>query len=797
MSPRGRRLAAALTVFAALLFAGRWLAVFLADRWWAETVSPAAVIVLTRRALLGLSLDAIGILVATLWFGANARALGRTVTGIPARERGGSPLFRGILQGPEARGGLALGALLFGVLIGSGLSEWTDTVMLAWQGVSFGLADPALGLDAGVYVSLLPIWLRVQAFATVLVLTALGFAGFGSIVTGAVRIGRGRLAITDAARRHLGLLLGTLALVIGASQVLQPYELAAGVPFQVATGVAQLHRSVSMVLVGISLAVAMLSFAWAIRPVHSVVAGAWVALSAALVGSNYLLPDDAPDPADAAATGRRMQFESVAFGLSPGPADSTTPPSPSLWDATVVGRLAQADTLRGPLASRVIMPAGGQVRAAWVVVVPNGSDSLVVRAIADDTVGVGGRLLDRSWGGVTADTGAGGLARLSALAVRPGAPSVATGSGGGVRLGGSPRRLLLAWALQAGRLLSADEGAAGWYLSPSDRLRHLVPGAVWGAPRAWVREGRLQWVLDGYATADAFPLSRRLIWQGRNVAYARAGLLGVIDAQAGTAELFLRPGADPLSQAWARASAGLVRDTAELPPEIRALLGYPEELLTLQAQLLAQDAAPGAGDSTAMLAVTVHGRPVPGPVPGSAMVVVVNQQRGVVHSMVTGRRAGEADRLTIHRPDSASTLEAPDVLLRRWQRFPFWQQLRDSITATGAVLEPGAVRYAVAPIGFIAWQPAFAVRPDGGTRLVMVAVAQGQRLGMGRTFEAAWQNLRAESAGTLRLGPDGAVLEEARRWVRSADSALRKGDLPGFGRAFGALRDLLEGAPPK
>ena len=304
MSPRGRRLAAALTVFAALLFAGRWLAVFLADRWWAETVSPAAVIVLTRRALLGISLDAIGILVATLWFGANARALGRTVTGIPARERGGSPLFRGILQGPEARGGLALGALLFGVLIGSGLSEWTDPVMLAWQGVSFGLADPALGLDAGVYVSLLPIWLRVQAFATVLVLTALGFAGFGSIVTGAVRIGRGRLAITDAARRHLGLLLGTLALVIGASQVLQPYELAAGVPFQVATGVAQLHRSVSMVLVGISLAVAMLSFAWAIRPVHSVVAGAWVALSAALVGSNYLLPDDAPDPADAAATGR-------------------------------------------------------------------------------------------------------------------------------------------------------------------------------------------------------------------------------------------------------------------------------------------------------------------------------------------------------------------------------------------------------------------------------------------------------------------------------------------------------------
>ena len=796
MSPRGRRLAAALTVVAALLFAGRWLSLFLADRWWAETVSPAAVIVLTRRALLGLALDTIGLLGSALWFGANARAFGRTVTAIPALERSGSPVLRGILQGPEARGWLALGSLLLGVLIGSGLSEWTDTVMLARHGVTFGLADPAFGLDAGVYVSLLPLLIRLQALATVLVLTALGLTGFGSIVTGAVRIGRGRLAITAGARQHLGLLLGLLALVIGASQVLQPYQLAAGVPVEVAAGIAQLNRSVSMVLVGISLAVAMLSFIWAVRPVHSVVAGAWVALSATMVGSNYLLPDDAPHPADAAATRQRRLFESVAFALSPGPADSMSPLDASLWDATVVGRLARADTLVMPRASRSTMPAGPLFRAAWIVVVPGGPDSLVVRAIADDSAGAGGRLLEQRWGGASADTGAGGLARLSALAVRPGAPSVVTGSGGGVRLGGFARRLALAWALQAGRLVSADAGAAGWYLTPSERLRHLVPAAIWGAPRVWMRDGRLQWVLDGYATVDAFPLARRLTWQGRTVAYARAGLLGVIDAQTGTTELFLRPGADPLSRAWARASAGLVRETADLPPEARTLLGYPEELLTLQAQLLASDPASGS-DSTTMLVATAGGRPVPGPLPGSFMLAVVDPQRGVIQAMVTGSRVGEADRLMVHRPDSASALEAPDVLLRRWQRFPFWQQLRDSITATGAVLEPGAVRYALTPEGFIAWQPAYAVRPDGGTRLMVVSVAHGQRLGMGRTFEAAWRNLRAESGGQVRLAADAAVLDEARRWVRAADSALRSGDLSAFGRAFGALRELLEGTPPK
>jgi hypothetical protein len=304
-------------------------------------------------------------------------------------------------------------------------------------------------------------------------------------------------------------------------------------------------------------------------------------------------------------------------------------------------------------------------------------------------------------------------------------------------------------------------------------------------------------VLDGYATADAFPLSRRLIWQGRNVAYARAGLVGIIDAQAGTAELFLRPGADPLSRAWAHASAGLVRETTDLPPEARALLGYPEELLALQAQLLASDSAPAIGDSSAMLVATVGGRPVPGPLPGSFMVAVVDQRRGAVHALFTGSRAGDTDRLMVHRPDSAAALEAPDVLLRRWQRFPFWQQLRDSITATGAILESGTVRYAVTAEGLSAWQPGFAVRPDGGTRLTTVAVARGQRLGMGRTLEEAWRNLRAESGGPVRRGADAAILDEARRWARAADSALRKGDLPAFGRAFGALRELLEGTPPK
>jgi hypothetical protein len=41
--------------------------------------------------------------------------------------------------------------------------------------------------------------------------------------------------------------------------------------------------------------------------------------------------------------------------------------------------------------------------------------------------------------------------------------------------------------------------------------------------------------------------------------------------------------------------------------------------------------------------------------------------------------------------------------------------------------------------------------------------------------------------------PGGPIIE-ARRWVRVADSALRSGDLEGFGRAFESLKSVLDAA---
>lgn len=798
MSPRARRVAAALILIAGALFAGRWLTTFLVDRWWAAAVSPAATLYLTRRALVGLGLDLAAVAIAVAWLVLHARLTFRAAAAVPDRTSGGNPRFRALLRDLDAPAWTVAGAVILGLLIGSGASRWTDAAMLAWHGVGFGQLDPVLGLETGFFVAWLPLWLRLHLFATILVLTVVGLAALAYLLSGALRITR-RPAITDQARRHLGFLLALLAIVLGVSQILSPYELAAGLPQPVAAGVAQLHRSVAFVLVGVCLAAAALSVIWALRPLHSVIAGAWLLLSAALVGAHYLLPGDPPASDDPEATAGRGRMEALAFGPVAESAPLPDLPGFSWWDADAVGRVLDG-TFPAARPERGWLGSMERQAAVWIIATRAG-DSTRFYAVADDTVGVGGTPLWRPLDGGDLLAEPAPVVALGTLEVRPDARPVEVGEGPGVRAGGLGRRVAMAWALQSGRLLGQRPDARiGWYLTPASRLHQVVPFAVWGTPRLWQDgNGRLHWVVDGYATAEAFPLVRRRLWRGRDVAYARAGFVGVVDAREGRVHVFLRPDADPVSQAWGRVTQGLIQDAARLPAGLPGLLGYPAELLPLQADLLATERARRTtGDSTAYLPVTDSGRPFAGQGPGRWQVPVVNQPASRLEFLLEGRRTGGADRLALLGPDSLAAPEAPDLLARRWQRYPFAQQLRDSVLASGGTWEPGAVRYLAMPgTGVIAYQPVHGLTPEGLPRMVLVGVAVGERMGVGRTMDDALQNLRGVTMGLLRPGDDATILDEARRWAREADSALRRGDLAAFGRAFAALRTLLESDPPQ
>jgi hypothetical protein len=133
------------------------------------------------------------------------------------------------------------------------------------------------------------------------------------------------------------------------------------------------------------------------------------------------------------------------------------------------------------------------------------------------------------------------------------------------------------------------------------------------------------------------------------------------------------------------------------------------------------------------------------------------------------------------------------MLEETWNRFPSYQRLADSVRASmGRVdtLAPGALVIWRGGETLGAYRARFAPRSGGGLSLVWVSVAHGRRVGAGRTLDAAWDNLLGGSAPLPPVLPS-ATLDEARRWVHIADSAMRAGDWAGFGRAFDALRQVL------
>ncbi|HEX6670135.1 MAG TPA: UPF0182 family protein, partial [Gemmatimonadales bacterium] len=228
MNRRGRRLIAAIAGVVTVLFAGRWAAGLLTDRWWAAQISPAAVGFVTDWHVLRLTLDLAGFLLAAAWFIGHLLVVYRAVGSVQVRRHVANLEFREALT-PGILLAVAVGAgALLGLLVGTGGAERWQQVALAWQGVTYGMTDPLLNKDAGLYVAQLPVWRLAHGFALLLVVLALGIVFALYALMGAVRWMEGRPAINDHARSHLGWLLTALALCLVWGYVLEPYELVAG-----------------------------------------------------------------------------------------------------------------------------------------------------------------------------------------------------------------------------------------------------------------------------------------------------------------------------------------------------------------------------------------------------------------------------------------------------------------------------------------------------------------------------------------------------------------------------------------
>lgn len=807
MSPRGRRITLLLAVVVGVLFAGRWLSSFLSDLWWSRAVSaPAATLVLQWH-LRRLALEGLGVLIASAWCISNLAVFGRVIRSLEVPRRIGNLEIREALSSGDIQRLLVVLGLVAGVLVGQGLSAATPTVVLAFSGVVYGTTDPILGQDLGVYVAQLPLWRLAHLEAVLLICLAIGGMAMLYTLAGGIQWEQGRPALADVARRHLGVLLALLALVLAWGYLLEPYEMVAGLNGAGADGLYRLHRQVSLVLFGVALAAALLTMAWAWRPRPPLALAGWVVLACASLIGHFLLP--------ALASGRtdrdplsdtvRRQLDGLAYGLG-AVHDSLLPVTKGdptswpigIWDSAAVLRAVGGESSPVAGLGRGLVPVAGQVRPAWLAVrLPRGLPAELV-AIADDRTSALGGPVSYAASDTFAYPRAVARLTLSPTASYPGAPAVVTDTGApGPVAGGLGRRLFMAWGLQAGSLLAPlpPGTRVASRLDPVERVSAIAPFIEWGEAHPRLVGGELAWVVPGSLIAPSFPLSTRLTWRGLRIGGLRTDFLALVTAEGAQTRLFLRHSADPLAETWARLSAGVIEPASAIPAELARDLDYPREQLRVQARVL-ERAHWHHGQVVGQVDTLPDEIPVPEQLwrangGREAVVAFTQPSDGRVATLLEGVVADGWDRLSLYSFDSAAALDPRVQLEQRWGRSLPLVDLRDSVRQGGGTWRTGSVRYFRVGGALGASRATYAISPNGELALIWFDVALDRRTGGGRTLTEALRSLLGQPPQGVAVLTLPVQLDEARRWYALADSALRQGDFATFGRAFEALRRIL------
>lgn len=811
MSPRGRRLAILLAAVVILLFAGRWFSHFLTDLWWARAISPAAAEFAWQWRLLRLSLELTGIAVAGAWFVGHLLIFSRAVSGVAITRRVGGLEIQQALNSRNLVLILAALGLLAGVAAGHGLSESAGAAVLAFIGVVYGVNDPVLGHDLGLYVAQLPLWRILQDQALLLVMWAIAGITLLYTLIGALRWENGRLTGAEPARRHLGILLAALAICLAWGCLLEPYEMVAGVNDAGADGLYSLHRTTSSFLAGIALATAILSAIWAWRARRRLALAAWMVFALAWVTGHLLLPPilSGKGSEDAISARTRRQLDGLAYGLlsaddtvaHPASSDATLLPA-GVWDSAAVVHAAAGDSTRVLGIGRGYVPVSGSARPAWLIVRRTEHNPPELTAIADDRTSPLGGPLSYAPADTFAYPRAVVRQTLGPTALYPSAPPFAIDTlAPGPLVGGWNRRLLLAWALQAGRLLAPLPGGerVAWRLDPAERLRALVPFVDWDQPEPRLLRGELVWVANGYLSSATFPLSTRLNWHGRRIGALRSACVGVIAANGGEPHVYLRPAADPLAETWALVSEGLLEPASAIPADLVHDLDYPGEELRVQSRVMERA-------HWEMGRMVSHSDTMPEEMPVPELVwrggegrlrtsAVARQGDGRVTRLIEGSIEDGWERLRLWRVDSSQALAGRQELEGRWARSVPLGDLRDSVRLSGGQWRTASPRYFRAGGTLGASRATYAESPNGEMSLLWLDLAIGDKIGGGRTPTEALRSVLGQPAPNVLVLTPPAQLELARRWYAIADSALKRGDFATFGRAFEALRRLLE-VPP-
>ena len=163
---------------------------------------------------------------------------------------------------------------------------------------------------------------------------------------------------------------------------------------------------------------------------------------------------------------------------------------------------------------------------------------------------------------------------------------------GGIVLGGLLRRLIIAFDRgDLAKLPFSDDVGPGSRLlmrrNVRERVSSLAPFLTFDADPYIVigDDGRLSWIMDGFTLSDNYPYSRHYSLDGNLINYMRNSVKAVVDAYDGTTTFYVFDAGDPIIDAWRSVFPSLFKDAAQMPPDLRKHVRYPEMLLSVQAEV--------------------------------------------------------------------------------------------------------------------------------------------------------------------------------------------------------------------
>jgi uncharacterized membrane protein (UPF0182 family) len=351
---------------------------------------------------------------------------------------------------------------------------------------------------------------------------------------------------------------------------------------------------------------------------------------------------------------------------------------------------------------------------------------------------------------------------------------------GGIGIGGSLRRLALAWELGDLTKLSfsddvTSESRVLMRRNIMARVKTIAPFLIYDDDPYIVvdSQGKLSWIIDAFTSTEHYPYSHHYQVQGKNINYLRNSVKITVDAYNGDVNFYVFDEADELLKTYQNMFPTLFQPAGKMPADLREHIRFPETLLKTQGEAfgLYHTTNPKIffqrEDVWTLASLIVQGQNnnQPQPLqPYFALTQLPNSQDGLefvkivtftpagrnnLIAIMAGRSDGDAyGKLMVYTLPKSRFIDGPIQIEARIDQDPTLSGQFTLWNQQGSKMERGNLMVIPVGHGLLYVQPIYLQAVQSPMpELRMVVLATQEKISYGPNFASALSNMFGESAG--------------------------------------------------